>query len=87
MNPFRTQMASPFQFMMNIAKQAKSAQQNPGMIADLLKERGAIDQHMYEQIRTMRPAQIGEYLMQNGVLDRGKAQELYRNVPNISNMI
>lgn len=70
---------NPFQMMMGFMRQVSEAQKNPSVIPDLLLKRGAIDRDTFEQIQGKSPSQIGEYLMNKGLLNENQAQEIYQS--------
>lgn len=89
-NPFRLPvqgMQNPMQRLMDIANKATELQRNPSKMADVLLERGAIDQKSYEAMKGMSPSQIGQYMMQNGMIGQQQAQAAYQNVPHVQNMM
>lgn len=86
MNPFNVQN-TPMTYFMNILKQARNLRNDPSQVASLLLDNGVIDQNTFQQIRGKSPSQIGEYLMNNGLMNQQQAQELYKNVPMLQEML
>lgn len=80
-NPFRI---SP---MMNMMNQVRQMQSDPSQISKMLLDRGKIDQNTYEAIKGMNPSQIGNYLMQNGILGQNQIQGMMPQVNQIQQMM
>lgn len=86
MNPFKTM--SSMQQMMGMVSQIKNVMKNPGSMADVLRQRGAINDEVYQKIRGMNPSQIGNYMIENGLIDKEAAQRAYQDtVPHIQGML
>lgn len=85
-NPFG--IRGPMKQFMDIAKQARAIQQNPGQMAQVLLKQGKIDQQTYNAVKDMSPSQMGQYLMQNGLFDEKTAQTVYHtDVPEIQKIM
>lgn len=72
---------------MDFAAKIRSVMQRPASIADVMLEQNKIDQKTYEAVKGMNPQQIGQYMMQNGLLNPQQAQNLYGQVPGVQRMI
>lgn len=72
MNPFFFQN-NP---MLNFIRTVQSVRQNPNQLAGLLKQRGLINDSQAHDIEKMNGnyEQIGQYLMQNGMMPRNVNQ-------------
>ena len=53
--------------VIRLYKQAKS---NPSMLGDLLYQNGRIDQSQMQAMNGMNPAQMGNYLSKNGIMNK-----------------
>jgi len=78
MNPFGA---------MNLMNQIRTVMNNPASLAEVMLQRNTIDQKTYEQIKGMNPQQIGQYMMNNGLLNQNQAAGLYQRVPGIQRML
>jgi len=78
MNPFQGPVKNPLQGMMNFADRIRTVMQNPSSIADVMLEQGKIDKNTYNAVKGMNPQQIGQYMMQNGLIDPQRAQQAYQ---------
>ncbi len=86
MNPFKAM--NSMSRMMDIAKQAKSLQNNPSQIGKLLLDNGKISKDHYEVIKDMKsPSQIGNYLMNNGLLEQNQVSQMSQIVPQVQQMM
>ena len=85
MNPF--QMMGNFQGAMDMIGKIRSVMQNPASLADVMMERGAIDRNTYNAVKGMGPQQVGQYMMNNGLMTGQQAQGLYSQVPGIQRML
>ena len=81
-NPF--QMINP---MMNMVNQVRQMQSDPSQISKMLLDRGKIDQKTYEAIQGMNPSQIGNYLMQNGILGQNQINSMLPQANQISRIM
>lgn len=70
---------NPMQNVMNALNQIRQMQQNPNGLADLLLQKGKINQQQYEQIKGYNPQQIGQYLIQSGSMARQDVDDAYNN--------
>ena len=61
----------------------KQAKQNPAMLNDLLVQNGRIDQSQVQAMNGMNPAQMGQYLSQNGIM----GQNFLQNGANYANSV
>lgn len=92
MNPFfnsmRGIMPPPMQNMMNIMQQVQQIKQNPNQLAQLLKQRGMIDDTQFSDISKMGNdyQQIGQYLMKQGRMPRN-IQPYENQVEQVQNMM
>lgn len=85
MNPF--QMMGNMQGAMDMIGKMRAVMQNPASLADVMLERGSIDQNTYNAIKGMGPRQMGQYMMNNGLISGQQAQNLYNQVPGIQRML
>lgn len=89
MNPFfRAMRPNPMNNLMNVMNQARQIRQNPNMLAQLLKQRGLINDRQMQDIQQMggNYEQIGRYLMNNGAMPNNVDQ--YKNtVDQVQNMM
>lgn len=84
MNPFSE---NPMLSLMRLIKQAQGIVKDPSKMAAFLRDQGTIDENTFAQINGMSPSQIGEYLMNNGVMSPKQANELYKDVPKLQEMM
>lgn len=85
-NPFKVQ--SQMQKVMDFARQAKALQQNPSGISDMLFSNGRISQEQYDAIKEMKsPSEIGNYLMNAGVLGQDQVNRMASAVPQFQQMM
>lgn len=75
--------------LMQVMSQVSRLRQNPNGIADLLKQQGRINDDQYAEIQKMNdPAQIGQYLIQSGVMPQQQAMQAAQTiVPQIQQQI
>jgi len=85
MNPFANLMNNP---MMNIIQQYRQIKQNPGQLAQILQQRGMINDQQVKDIQQMggNYEQIGQYLMNNGKMPTN-VQQYQPQVDQIQNML
>ena len=67
MNPFFSMMNNP---IFNVMRQVQQIKQNPNQLAAMLQQRGMINDQQAHDIQGMGTdyAQIGQYLMNNGMM-------------------
>ena len=63
---------------MNILQMMMQIKRNPAMLAELLFKQGAVDQNTYDQIKNMTPSQMGQHLMNQGLIDPGIMPQMPR---------
>lgn len=62
--------------IMRIVNEVNQLKKNPSGIADFLKKQGKVSDEQYKAIQKMNdPSQIGQYLMQNGVMPQQQAMQ------------
>lgn len=62
--------------LMRIVNEVQQLKKNPSGIADFLKQQGKVNDEQYKAIQGMKdPSQIGQYLMQNGVMPQQQAMQ------------
>ena len=85
MNPLMSGMGR----MMQVVNQVQQLRSNPAGIASFLKQQGRISDEQYSAIQGMKdPSQIGQYLMQSGVMPQQQAQQAVQTfVPQIQQQI
>lgn len=85
MNPFFTMMNNP---MIKIMQQVQQIKQNPNQLAQLLRQRGMIDDNQFAEVSKMGSnyQQIGQYLMQNGKMPTN-VKQYESQVNQVQNMI
>lgn len=68
--PFQNMLPPKAQNILGIIQQVNQIKQNPGQLANLLQQRGMINQQQVKDIQQMGAnyEQIGHYLMQNGMM-------------------
>ncbi len=67
--------------LMQVMSQVSRLRQNPNGIADLLKQQGRINDDQYAEIQKMNdPAQIGQYLIQSGVMPQQQAMQAAQTI-------
>lgn len=67
--------------LMQVMNQVSRLRQNPNGIADLLKQQGRINDDQYAAIQKMNdPAQIGQYLIQSGVMPQQQAMQAAQTI-------
>jgi len=67
--------------LMQVMSQVSRLRQNPNGIADLLKQQGRINDDQYAAIQKMNdPAQIGQYLIQSGVMPQQQAMQAAQTI-------
>lgn len=84
MNPFFGRGSiSPFQNMQTMMQQINMIRQNPNQLAQFLLNQNKITKQQFDEIQQMgiggNPQAIGNYLMQNGVLNQQQVQDAYNN--------
>lgn len=78
MNPLMGNNMGNFMRVMN---QVSQLRQNPSGIADFLKQQGKVTDEQYAAIQKMNdPAQIGQYLMQFGVMPQQQAMQAAQTI-------
>ena len=55
--------------------------------AQMLLKSGRITQEQYKAVSGMSPSQMGQYLLNNGVIGGDQFGQLKQNVPQFSNML
>lgn len=94
MNPFFNPMMhgmtrmNPMQNVMNVMQQVRHIKQNPNQLANLLQQRGMINESQAKEIEKMgnNYEQIGRYLMDNGKLPNN-VQSYQGQVEQVQNMM
>ena len=77
MNPLMSGMSN----IMQVSQMVSQLRNNPNGIADLLKSRGRISEEQYTAIQKMgNPQQIGQYLMQNGMINGQQAMQAVQGI-------
>jgi hypothetical protein len=67
--------------LMQVMSQVSRLRQNPNGIADLLKQQGRINDDQYAAIQKMNdPAQIGQYLIQSGVMPQQQTMQAAQTI-------
>lgn len=67
--------------LMRVMNQVSQLRQNPNGIADFLKQQGRINDNQYSAIQKMNdPAEIGQYLMQSGVMPQQQAMQAAQTI-------
>lgn len=86
MNPLMSGRMGNF---MRVMSQVSQLRQNPNGIADFLKQQGKVTDEQYSVIQKMNdPSQIGQYLMQSGVMPQQQAMQAVQTiVPQIQQQI
>lgn len=86
MNPL---MGGQMGNLMRIVNMASQLRQNPNGIADLLKQRGRVNDEQYAVIQKMNnPAEIGQYLIQSGVMPQQQTMQAAQTiVPQIQQQL
>ena len=86
MNPL---MSGRMGDLMRVMNQVSQLRQNPNGIADFLKQQGKVTDEQYAVIQKMNdPSQIGQYLMQSGVMPQQQAMQAAQTiVPQIQQQI
>ena len=86
MNPL---MSGRMGNLMRVMNQVSQLRQNPNVIADFLKQQGKVTDEQYSVIQKMNdPLQIGQYLMQSGVMPQQQAMQAAQTiVPQIQQQI
>ena len=91
MNPLfsKSQMISnPMQKIGQVINDVRMLQQNPEQVAQYLSDHGKINANQMADIQKMSPAQVGQYLMQQGVMPRQGVQNAYQTmVPAIKDKL
>lgn len=85
MNPFFNLMKqNP---MMQVLQQYRQIKQNPQQLANLLRQRGMIDDNQFAEVGKMGSnyQQIGQYLMQNGKMPTN-IQPYENQISQVQNM-
>lgn len=74
--------------MFSVLQQVQQIKQNPNQLANLLKQRGMIDDKQFADISNMKNdyEKIGRYLMQNGKMPTN-VQQYQSQVEQIQNMM
>ncbi len=74
--------------MFNVLRQVQQIKQNPNQLANLLKQRGLIDDNQFAEVSKMGNdyEQIGRFLMQNGKMPTN-VQQYQSQVEQIQNMM
>lgn len=83
MNPLATKGGvGPIGNMMNVVNQVRQLQQNPNGMADFLKQRGIVNEQQYADIQKMcgNPAQVGQYLLQNGLMPQQQTMQAAQTI-------
>lgn len=94
MNPFFNPMMqgmtrmNPMQNVMNVMQQVRQIKQNPNQLANLLQQRGMINESQAKEIEKMgnNYEQIGRYLIDNGKLPNN-VQSYQGQVEQVQNMM
>lgn len=73
--------------LLNILKQYRQLQNDPGSILDILLNNGKINQQQYSELQSVRnnPQQIVNYLSQHG--NAGQLNQVQQFVNNVQNQI
>lgn len=73
--------------LLNILKQYRQLQSDPGSILDILLNNGKINQQQYSELQSVRnnPQQIVNYLSQHG--NAGQLNQVQQFVNNVQNQI
>ena len=61
----------------------RQAKQDPSMLGNLLYQNGRIDQNQLQAMNGMNPAQMGQYMANNGIM----GQQFLRNGQSYSNTV
>lgn len=88
MNPlFRSpQTLNPIQRIGQVVNDVRMLQQNPNQMAQYLSDHGMISKDQVNAFQNMSPAQMGQHLMQSGVMPQQRVMQAYQNVvPTIKN--
>lgn len=74
--------------ILNIMRYTQQIKQNPSKLAELLQQRGMIDEQQAGDIQKMGSdyAQVGEYLIQNGKMPNN-VQQYENQVSQVQNMM
>lgn len=74
--------------MFNVLRQVQQIKQNPNQLANLLKQRGLIDDNQFAEVSKMgnNYEQIGRFLMQNGKMPTN-VQPYQSQVEKIQNLM
>ena len=88
MNPLfgksQTNLLNPMQRIGQVVNDVRMLQQNPNQMAKYLSDHGMINKEQMNNIQNMSPAQVGQYLMQNGVMPQQNVMQAYQTmVPTI----
>ena len=85
MNPLMSNMPN----IMRVVSQVSQLRQNPSGIADFLKQSGRVSDEQYSAIQKMNdPQQIGQYLMQNGMMPQQQVMQAANSlVPQIQKQL
>lgn len=83
-------MGNPFKVnrIADIAQQVNQLRQNPNKIRDMLLNGGKITQEQYNAMKDMTsPSQMGQYLLNNGVIGQNKMNELTQAAQQVQQMM
>lgn len=70
----------------DVVRLYRQAKQNPSILNDLLVQNGRIDQTQVQAMNGMNPAQMGQYLSQNGIMSQNFLQNGVQNANTVKSM-